>query len=328
MNPGEPKPLEIYGTLGPNCHQSDLLADMIAAGMTGVRFNLSHGTLKEAEDWINSWKDACAFFPEPKDLLIDLQGRELRIGKIHPLPLVTGDFTTLMEEIPLEEEVYEQLHQGDILLLDDGKIMLEVLEKPLCSVLIGGTLTSRKNMKIKGRELELPPLRKEDLENLAVAKEMGVTAVMVPFVERRQDLEEIRQILDELQLEIKVYAKIENMEGVRHLEEFADLCDEVVIARGDLGSSVGIPALPGIQRDLEKRCTALGVPYMVVTEMLASMISSPVCTRAEANDVYYAVLNGASAIMLTGETASGKFPLEAMKTFVQLANAAQSELAL
>lgn len=318
--------LEIYGTLGPTCHDPELLEQMLEAGMTGIRFNLSHGTLFDASAWIEAWKDAQQAYGMPADLLIDLQGRELRVKEMQPLTLMEGEFVNLGTDIPVEEEILAQIEKGDKILLDDGKIWLEALEPPLCAVLRGGVLTSRKGLKIQGKELDLPALRKEDLENLANARAMHVTGVMVPFVQSDKDLKEIHEILNEMDLDIKVYAKIENLEGVKNLESLFDWCDMIVIARGDLANAAGLKHLPGIQMDLERRCSKHHKPYMVVTEMLDSMRNFPVCTRAEANDVYRAVYNGASAIMLTGETANSKYPLQAMELFCGLAKEARADL--
>lgn len=311
--------LEIYGTLGPACHDAGILEQMLESGMTGIRINLSHGPLRKAEDWIDAWETAKTHSGKEADLLIDLQGRELRIGSLTPLLLQDGDFVRLQEEIPVEDVIYEQMKKGDILLLDDGKIKLQVLEKPLCAVLRGGILESRKGLKIEGRELNLPAVRQEDLDNLQAAREMGVTGVMIPFVQNAEDLREIRDVLQSMNLPLRIYAKIENAVGVQNIESFQNLCDCIVIARGDLANAVGMYHLPGVQLELEKRCRQIGLPYMVVTEMLDSMRHQSVCTRAEAMDVYRAVYSGAEGIMLTAETARGKFPLQAMQTFTHLA---------
>lgn len=311
--------MEIYGTLGPSCGSREVLADMFRAGMTGIRLNLSHVTLEESRGLIELYHEAArdAGIPAP-DLLVDMQGPELRIGRLaEPLRLEEGDLVRL-SAIQAPEEVMPYLLPGCVLLLDDGKILLSVLEGGEARVIRGGTLLGRKSLAGADpgmfRDLRLPALTRADRENLKLAKALGVTGVMQPFVRGPEDLRELRRAIHEEGAgHLRIFAKIENLAGVEHLPELLPEADVIVIARGDLGNAVFLPELPGVQKNIAETCLAGGKPFLVVTQMLASMEESPVPTRAEVSDIFNAVLDGASAVMLTGETAVGKFPAEAVR---------------
>lgn len=180
-------------------------------------------------------------------------------------------------------------------------------------------------MKIEGKISHSSALCEEDYENLRIASSYGVNALMVPFVQEREDLVAVHEALEKTGLNARIYAKIENRKGIDELESFMDLADVIVIARGDLGQDAGLIDLPEWQMEIEAKCRKANKPYMVVTELLASMRHSPVCTRAEANDVYLAVLEGASSMMLTNETAGSDYPYEAMETFCALIHKAQTD---
>ncbi len=311
--------MEIYGTLGPSCGSREVLAAMFRAGMTGIRLNLSHVTLEESRGLIKLYHDAArdAGIPAP-DLLVDMQGPELRIGRLEePLRLEEGDLVRL-SAIQAPEEVMPYLLPGRELLLDDGKILLSVLEGGEARVLRGGILYGRKSLAGADpgmfRDLRLPALTRADRENLKLAKALGVTGVMQPFVRGPEDLRELRgAIREEGAGHLRIFAKIENLAGVEHLPELLPEADVIVIARGDLGNAVPLPELPGVQKNIAETCLAAGKPFLVVTQMLASMEENPVPTRAEVSDIFNAILDGASAVMLTGETAVGKYPAEAVR---------------
>lgn len=334
------KTIEYYGTLGPSCIDSDTLIQMFDCGMTGIRLNLSHKSLKDSEEWIRIYKEAATKAGKEADLLIDLIGPEIRIGDLdHPLQLEneervvltwhsdenhrenTGSKEAGAKTIPVPSFVKEHLTCGQLLLMDDGKIEL-VVEKTegkfsVCKITRGGHLSSRKSLALPGCVLKNPPLTTQDHENLKHAVEYGVTAVMQPFVRSKEDLMELRAALKSYGAEkIRIFAKIENMEGVEKVEELIPYCDVIVIARGDLGNAMPLSYLPVVQQKISDICKNAGKPFMVVTQMLNSMIESAVPTRAEVTDIFHAVQNGASSVMLTGETAAGKYPVEAMKVLV------------
>ena len=316
--------LELFGTLGPACHDRERLKRMIDTGMNGIRLNLSHGSLEQKQDWIESLHAAEKEAGKSVLLLVDLKGRELRIGEMEDLQLEPGNTVHLGTRIPADQALLSLVKPGMLIKLDDGHMELDALQPEpdgswLCEVLQGGILKGRKSCALEGAAVPFSPLCREDLENLDNARRFGVGALMVPFVQNRRDLEAVRTELDRRKLDLKLYAKIENEAGCRHLEEIMPLADMIVIARGDLGQEVGLIRLPAIQCDLEQRCRNAGASYMIVTELLASMVHSPICTRAEANDVFRSVADGASAVMVTNETAAGKYPEEVMSTLCALA---------
>ncbi len=320
--------LEFYGTLGPSCCSKEVLIQLIEEGMTGIRLNLSHGSIQECKQWIEAFHEACRIKNQNLDFMIDMHGPELRLQNFqNPLVLSDSEIIILDHKI-LPDTVITHAVTNDLLLMDDGKIQLCVLEKKchalVCKVMLAGTLKPRKSVAIQGKTILGPVLTKSDLNNLKSAKAYGVSSIMQPFVTSKEDLIKIKETLQKLNLgHLKIYAKIENMLGVEHLEEIAEECDVIVIARGDLANACTLEKLPCNQKKIEKICKAHHKPYMVVTEMLHSMISHPTATRAEVSDIFHAVYHGASYIMLTSETASGKYPVEAMRTFVKTARYAE-----
>lgn len=306
--------MEIYGTLGPACGGADTLAEMIGLGMTGVRLNLSHIGLKQAEPQTAALREAALQAGRPVKLLIDMQGPELRVGGLaEPLPLPKGEAAAL-DALALPAALREQLRPGQELLLDDGKLLLRVEDARYARVLRGGVLQSRKSVAAPGLSVHLPALTESDRENIALAAACGVTGVMQPFVRSRKDLEEVREALDAAGgRTIRLFAKIENLEGLSQLESLLPAADEIVIARGDLGNAMPLWQLPAAQKRIAALCRREGKPFMVVTQMLSSMEQSPVPTRAEVSDIFNAVLDGASSVMVTGETAVGRYPAEVIR---------------
>ena len=345
---------KIYGTIGPACQDTDTLVRLFEKGMTGIRINLSHSNLRDAENWIKNIHGAYHKYREQKlsmsgagetkrlneaqelEILMDLQGPELRIGKLSaPCMVKEGDGITLLPEgqslssdlqrIPVPELIMPYLTPGQEVLLDDGRILLQTVELlPVntgyaagCKVVRGGEIKSKKSIALPGAELYPPTLTKQDLENIRDAKKYGITGVMLPFVRNQQDLKNLRQaLIDEKVENIQIFAKIENMDGVNQLSELLDDCDEIVIARGDLGNAMPLWELPVVQARMAKICREAKKPFMVVTQMLASMEQAAVPTRAEVSDIFRAVSEGATSVMLTGETAAGTYPVEAMEYMV------------
>ena len=373
--------VKIYGTLGPACQDEKILVEMFSLGMTGMRLNLSHVTLAESGELIGKMKRAAEVRGVKPQLLIDLQGPELRTGAVaEPILLKNEEIVeicaaadqkvvefleknreeltetadkkknsesslvqnrTSAQRMPARIELPDitipYLIPGQEILLDDGKIHLKVVENPenrkmgsgekrryFAKVLWGGLLKSRKSAAFPGAKINSPTLTKADLENIRLAKEMGVTGVMQPFVRGREDLECVKNALQEAGAEdVKLFAKIENLDGVRKLEELIPEADEIVIARGDLGNAVHLWDLPSVQREISQKCLVTGKPFMVVMQMLASMERNPVPTRAEVNDIFHAVLDGASSVMVTGETAAGDYPVEVIRYLVNTVRSAE-----
>lgn len=316
--------MRYYGTLGPACQDEATLLCMLREGLTGMRLNLSHGGLRENACLLRAFRSAAEKAGVSPELLIDLQGPELRVGAMrNPLALREGERTLLIpgelagEEkgIPLPSLLLSRLQEGDSLLLDDGRLLLraeraegaEGLWRGL--VLRGGTLLPHKSVAVEGREIPAPVLTEGDRKNLSLAGEWGVTGVMQPFVRGPEDLRELRSALEKAGLpHVRILAKIESLSGAARLRELLPYADEIVVARGDLGNSMPLWRLPAAQKRMARICREAGKPFIVVTQLLASMEYSAVPTRAEVSDIFNAVLDGASSLMVTGETAAGKYP--------------------
>ena len=319
--------IKIYGTLGPRCRSVNTLRAMFEAGMTGVRLNLSHITLHDAAEEIENLHRAAALCGRKAELLIDLQGPELRIGTLaQPLELIENGFVLLGEGgIPVPACIIPDLTPGQKILLDDGKLLLEAVGNDnRARVIRSGTLHSRKSIALPGRSYQTPTLTEQDSFNLAHAADYGVTGVMQPFVRSRADLEAVRAVLMKSgKKNLRLLAKVENREGLAHLDELIPACDEIVIARGDLGNAMPLWELPRVQKQISAKCRAAGRDFMVVTQMLYTMEHSAVPTRAEVNDIFNAVCDGAASVMVTGETAVGDYPVEAIRYLTNTAKEAE-----
>ena len=330
--------LEIYGTLGPSCADAETLRQMFAEGITGMRLNLSHGTLRDSRDMIEAFHRASDLEGVRPSLLIDMQGPELRIGKIaegtvlaegrEVLLVCSGSSAEKEGAIPVPGELPAHYEKGMVFLIDDGKIRLRALEKEgegkdakiRALVITGGRLLSRKSIAVQGMSITGNTLTEQDLLNLESAAAYGVTDVMQPFVRGAGDLQEVRRAMAERGAGgCRLFAKIENRAGMEKIDEILPLADMLVIARGDLGNAVPLWQLPYVQKEISEKCLAGKVPFMVVTQMLASMENAPVPTRAEVSDIFHAVADGASAVMITGESASGRYPVRASEYLVKTA---------
>ena len=326
--------ISIYGTFGPACGQEDILKQMFEAGMTGMRLNLSHTSLTDSADRIAAFRRAAETAGIVPELLIDMQGPELRIGTIEPMTLTDGESVILGEGgIPVPEVTLPVMYTGDEVVLDDGKISVRVRENHgshvICTVERGGVLTSRKSIKLKNPDVvvELPVLTEHDLNNVRCAAEYGVTGLMQPFVHSGEELRKVRKALQENgAAHVKIFAKIENMQGVHNLEDILTEADWVIIARGDLGNDMDLWQLPAVQKKIAAACVKAGKPFVVVTQMLASMEHSPVPTRAEVSDIFNAVLDGCAGVMVTGETAVGDYPTEVIRYLTNTVKSAEDYL--
>ena len=327
--------MEFYGTLGQSCAQFDTLLRMFQCGMTGARLNLSHTSLAACTDLLQT-----VYFPtarragvEHPHLILDLQGPELRVGTLPtPVELPEEDCAILGSGgIPVPPVVLSCARPGHQIALDDSALLVQVEEKRpdglFCRVERGGQLQSRKSLAILGREVHTPTLTQADLDNLAQAKRFGVTHILQPFVRGAEDVHTLRRAMAEAGLEHgKIIAKIENQRGLEKLDEIIDSADIVCIARGDLGNSMPLWQLPSAQKHIARACRSAGKPFFVVTQLLWSMQQRAVPTRAEVSDIYNAVLDGSCALMLTGETAAGDYPVEAMDYLVKTASQALADL--
>lgn len=339
---------QVFATFGPACGDKETLRKMIDAGMTGMRLNLSHTTLFESASYINAYREAAYEAGVSPQILIDMQGPELRVGDVGEVTLETHKWAIFfaketggyqsqenclgalneMKAVPVPLAVIKAARAGDEILLDDGKLLVEVIaaeiEKLCVKIVRGGILRSHKSIKIKDKNVKLPPLTEHDIENIKLAKDYGVTALMQPFVLDGEDLKYVRGILNEYGAEgVQIFAKIENKLGVANIESILPEADAVIIARGDLGNDMPLWELPRVQKQIENACKEADVPYVVVTQMLASMETNPVPTRAEVSDIFHAVFHGAYGIMITGESAIGKYPVEAVRYLANTAREAE-----
>lgn len=320
------KHVKIYGTLGPACRYEEALEQMFREGMDGVRLNLSHSTLSDAADAVAAVRRAADACGKKAELLIDMQGPELRIGTLDaPVSLADGS-TLALDAIPFPDAVRDALTDGQDILLDDGKLLLKADGSRL-TVLRGGILQSRKSVALPGISIPTPAMTDADRMHIRSAKAFGVTAVMQPFVRSRDDLLEVRRALDGAGCEaVRLFAKIESRAGVERLDELIPCCDEIVIARGDLGNAMPLWELPAVQKRIAKACRAAGRDFTVVTQMLDSMTQHPVPTRAEVSDIFNAVLDGAASVMVTGETAAGAYPALAIRYLTKTVREAEAYL--
>lgn len=312
--------IHLYATLGPRCHEKSTLVSMFQEGMSGVRLNLSHMSLKESETWIKNVFDAGYEVGVKPELIIDLQGPELRIGDLRePVNLREKEEVLLgCGGIAVPDVLFSAVKTGQEILLDDGKLLLRIKnvkkDQMTCEVIRGGTLFQKKSIALMECNIELPAVTQIDEKNLACAVEMGVTGILQPFVRGKKDLLEVRKAMGRAGCpDLEIFAKIEDMDGVRKIDEIISNCDKVVIARGDLGNAMPLWNLPRIQKEISRKCTKEGKSVMVATQLLASMQQSEVPTRAEVSDVFNAVLDGADSLIVTGETASGRYPVSVIR---------------
>ena len=335
------KKTKIICTLGPASNNDKVLSDMVDAGMNVARLNFSHGTHEEHAEKIAMIKRVREQKKVPLPILLDTKGPEFRIRtfKDGKIKLKDGDtFTFTTEEIIGDKTrvsvsfkgICEQLVPGDKILLNNGLMIFEVVkvETPnvICKTLVGGELSNRKSMFFPDKELDMVYLSEQDKADLKFGVEQGVNFVACSFVSKAQDVIDVRNWLQECGSapgKIEIIAKIESRAGVNNLDSILDVCDGIMVARGDLGVEVPFEELPCIQKSIIKSCRIHGKRSITATEMLESMIKQPRPTRAEISDVANAVYDGSSAIMLSGETAAGSYPVEAVKAMAKIAEQAE-----
>lgn len=330
---------KIVCTIGPASENPSVLKQLILAGMNIARLNFSHGTHEEHKARIDTIRACAKEVGRHVAIMLDTKGPEIRTGllKDPQIQLNKGDsFILTTEEIQGTEEkvsvTYSQLTQdvypGAKVLLDDGLIELEVVEirrKDIhCRVLNGGILKSRKGVNLPGIEVHLPSITDKDLSDIQFGIQQNVDFIAASFVRKASDVLQIRQILEENGSHISIISKIENQEGVNNAKEILEVSDGIMVARGDLGVEIPSEEVPLVQKRLIESCNAAGKPVITATQMLDSMQNNPRPTRAEASDVANAILDGTDAIMLSGETAAGKYPVESVETMDRIARKAES----
>ena len=326
---------KIICTIGPASENEETLKKMCLAGMNVARLNFSHGTHEEQQKKIDLIKKVRTELNLPIAILLDTKGPEYRIrtfkdGKVH---VNAGDkFTFTVDEVEGDEKrvsvnykgLVKDLSVGDKILVNNGLVVFEVEElkgsNANCVCLVGGDLSNRKSMSFPNKVMTGPFLSDADKQDLLFGIQNGVDFVAASFVSNKQNVMDMRAFLDENGgADIEIIAKIENQSGVDNAEDILEACGGLMVARGDLGVEVPFVELPAIQKRLIHKCRLLGKRVVTATEMLESMIQNPRPTRAEISDVANAVYDGTSAIMLSGESAAGKYPVEAVATMAQIA---------
>lgn len=331
---------KIICTMGPACDSIELLKQMIQQGMTVARLNMAHGEPDEHVQRMKRVRQAAEEMNTFVPIMIDIKGPEIRIGKLKEasVQLMTGEQLILTTEEILGDATrigvnYAEMNlvvkPGNIILIDDGLIGLEVMEVTgadiHCKILNGGVLKPRKGVNLPGIKTTLPGVTERDKKHIAFGLENNVEMIAASFVRKGADIEEIRSILKQNQAEhVQIYAKIENQEGVDRINEIIEASDGIMVARGDLGVEVPIEDVPMVQIEIIQKCNLAGKPVIVATHMLDSMQVNPRPTRAEVSDVSNAVLQGADVVMLSGESAAGKYPVESVRTMAAVAKKAES----
>ena len=326
---------KIVCTLGPACSDKQTLIEMSKAGMNVARLNFSHNTHADHEKRIALIKEVREELGLPIAIMLDTKGPEYRIKtfKNGKITLKEGDtFTFTADEVEGDETrvsvnykgLPHDLEKGDIILLNNGLLSFEVTDKTdtdvLCRVVIGGELSDRKSMSFPNKTLKQKYLSDQDKQDIKFGIEHDIDFIACSFVSCRQDLLDVKNYLSELGASgIDLIAKIENRSGVDNIEEISGECDGIMVARGDMGVEIPFEELPAIQKKIITKCRMLGKRVITATEMLESMIYNVRPTRAEISDVANAVYDGTSAIMLSGETAAGKYPIQAVRTMARIA---------
>ena len=330
---------KIVATLGPASDSRERLRALIDAGVDAVRFNLSHGTHSEHSQKAWLVREIAAELGKPIALIADLQGPKLRIGELpEPVVLRSGDQITVCAEdacgdgeLPVAPAVIgDVLQPGHDVLIDDGRVRLRVEDvkngRARCAVVVGGTVTSHKGVNLPGVPLPIPSLTRKDMDDLDWALETGVDFVALSFVRSPADVRDLRALLEAAGSHARVIAKIEKAEAVDVLEDILAETDAVMVARGDLGVEIGPAVVPLVQKRIIQKSLEFGKTVITATQMLETMIHSPEPSRAEASDVANAILDGTSAVMLSGETAVGEYPVEAVAYMDRIARAVEPSM--
>ena len=333
---------KIICTLGPAVDNEDMIRALIRTGMNAARFNFSHGSHEEHLNRLNLLKSVRDSMGRPVAAILDTKGPEIRIRSFETksISLEAGDsFTLTTREVQgngsLVSVTYPELHKevsaGQEILIDDGLVALKVEEIDgqdiRCTVENGGTLSANKSINIPGVHIHLPALTEKDVSDIQFGVENDFDFIAASFVRRAADVQAVREVLDRFGgQEIRIIAKIENQEGVDNIDEILEAADGIMVARGDLGVEIPAAKVPILQKQIIRKGLQAGKPVITATQMLDSMMRNPRPTRAEVSDVANAVFDGTSCVMLSGETAGGKYPLEALTAMVSIVEEAEQSI--
>ena len=332
---------KIICTIGPASESEEKLRELMLAGMNVARFNFSHGTHEEQKKKLTSVLKVSNELGLPVATLLDTKGPEIRLRDFENgrAELCAGQtFALTTEEVMGTKEratiTYKNLKNdvkpGMTILIDDGKIEM-VIEKMtdtdiICRVINGGAVSNHKGINVPGAVLSMPYISDVDYEDIKFCAQMGYDFLAASFARTKEDILQVRKILDENNSKAKIIAKIENMQGIENLDEILEVSDGIMVARGDMGVEIPLEEVPVIQKDMIKKAVAKGKHVITATQMLESMISNPRPTRAETADVANAIYDGTTAIMLSGESAAGKYPVEAVMTMARIAERAERDI--
>lgn len=333
---------KIVCTIGPASESPEMLKKLITAGMNVARLNFSHGDFEEHGNRIKNIRQACQELDKNVAILLDTKGPEIRTGKLkeEPIELVQDELIILTTEEILGDKnrisvTYNDL-PGDVsigstILIDDGLIGLTVVDirgtEIKCRIVNGGQIKSKKGVNVPGVSISLPGITEKDANDIRFGIEQNVDFIAASFVRKAADVLEIRELLEQNNAtHIQIISKIENEEGVENLDEILEVSDGLMVARGDLGVEIPAEEVPLAQKSMIKKCNTAGKPVITATQMLDSMQRNPRPTRAEANDVANAILDGTDAVMLSGESAAGKYPVESVMTMARIAERTESAL--
>jgi pyruvate kinase len=334
------KKTKIVATLGPACSSKEVIKKMIDAGVNVFRINFSHADYTDVKERIDIIRELNDEFGYTTAILADLQGPKLRVGVMKEDVVVNpGDIITFQtaEDVPgTKERVYmnykefpRDVNPGEKILLDDGKLMFEALEtngstEVVCKVIQGGPLKSKKGVNLPNTKVSLPALTKKDIKDALFAIEQEVDWIALSFVRTPKDLEELQDLIAKHSAyKIPIVAKIEKPEAVENIDKIVAFCDGLMVARGDLGVEIPAHEVPLIQKKLIHRAKTARIPVIVATQMMETMITSLTPTRAEVNDVANSVMDGADAVMLSGETSVGNYPVEVIEKMTQIIEAVE-----
>ena len=333
---------KIICTLGPAVDSEDMIVALIKGGMNGARFNFSHGSHPEHLERLNMLKSVRDSMGRPVATILDTKGPEIRIRSFQEksVTLEAGDTFTLTTEDVVGNQgwvsvTYPQLHEelqpGQEILIDDGLVAIRVdrIEdtKIICTVENGGTLSANKSINIPGAHIQLPALTEKDMADIRFGVENDFDFIAASFVRRAADVEAVRAVLHDCGGDdVKIIAKIENAEGVRNLDEILAVSGGIMVARGDLGVEVDMQEIPILQKQMIQKAYSAGKVVITATQMLESMSTHPRPTRAEATDIANAIYDGTTAIMLSGESAAGRYPTEAVKTMSRIAERTEADI--
>jgi pyruvate kinase len=337
----QPRRTKIVCTIGPATAEEHMIERLVAAGMDVARVNCSHGTPEELELLVRAVRNVENRLDRPLAILADLPGPKLRVARLaEPIPVATGDDLVLASagaatgddlELGFELDFARVVRPGSPVMIDDGRVRLRVVEamgkRVRCRVETGGLIRSQKGVNLPGSYLPIPSITDRDRELIEHAVRWDVDYVALSFVRRAEDVEDLKRLIQGHGGRQRVIAKIEKLEAIEQLEAIVAVTDALMVARGDLGVEIGAAEVPMLQKRLIRMGREAGKTVITATQMLESMIDAPEPTRAEASDVANAILDGTSAIMLSGETAVGSYPVEAVDTMVRIAAAVEPEFA-